>query len=83
MSTERILRIAAARRHAQSGSGRDIRRAALLTTGEVATAIGVSIGTLTNWEAGKTVPRGERSAKWAALLEELQRIASEPKPTAA
>lgn len=79
MGTERILRIAAARRHAQGGTGRIIRKAALLTTGEVAEAVGVTVGTVQNWEAGKTVPRGEAGVKWAALLEELQRVTAETK----
>lgn len=76
MGNERLLRMSAARRHARDGSGKKIREAALVTTGEVAEAVGVTTPTVVNWESGRSVPRGAAGERWATLLEQLERIAA-------
>jgi transcriptional regulator with XRE-family HTH domain len=78
MSTKAILSLVAARRHASSGSGRAIRQRANLSMNEVCAALGVTVGALSRWENGLTVPRGEPAVRWADLLSELERATKEP-----
>lgn len=77
MTTKAILSLVAARRHAQSGSGRAIRLRAALSMNEICAAIGVTIGALSRWENGLTVPRGEPAIRWADLLAELDAATKE------
>lgn len=65
------LRIAEGRRHAATGSGRQIRIRARLTLGDVATAIGTSEAAVSRWERKQRVPRGAWAAKWAIFLEKV------------
>lgn len=78
MTTKAILSLVAARRHAQSGSGRAIRLRAHLSMNEICASIGVSVGALSRWENGHTVPRGEPAIRWADLLGELEQATKEP-----
>lgn len=72
MNKQALLRLAAARRHAASGSGRRIRQQARLSLQEVADAIGVGLATISRWETGHRQPRGEAAIRWAELLTDLQ-----------
>ncbi|GAA2347207.1 helix-turn-helix transcriptional regulator [Dactylosporangium salmoneum] len=68
MTKEALLGVAAARRYAKDGTGREIRKRARLSMREVAATIGVSSPTLSNWEIGLTAPHGGPAVKWAELL---------------
>lgn len=72
-----MLRIAAARRHAATGTGRRIREAARLTGREVAEVVDVDVTTLHRWETGKSVPQGATAERYARVLEDLQRLVAE------
>ena len=71
METRDLLRIASARTHSRTGTGRQLRLAAELTKAEVASAVGVSEDTIRRWEEAKNAPRGIKAAKWADLLDQL------------
>lgn len=73
MTNSQILLLARARRLASSGDGQRIRTGADLSLSEVADAVGVNITTLWRWEHGERSPRGEPAARWARLLDELER----------
>lgn len=73
MNTQVILRIAAARAHAETGTGRSIREKSRLSLSQVAKAISVPKATLSRWETGDRRPSGEPAARWAQLLEELEK----------
>lgn len=73
MTTEQILLLTAARRHAADGSGRAIRQAAKLTLAEIAAAVGVSEPTVSRWEEGLQKPRTAAGLRWAELLRELDK----------
>jgi transcriptional regulator with XRE-family HTH domain len=77
MDTKRILRLAAARRHAATGTGRTIRQRANVSMREVAEAIGSSEPTLSRWETGQRQPHGEVAVRWAELLAELAALREE------
>ena len=47
---------------------REARQAKRFTQREVATRIGVSVQTLSNWETGSSSPKFENALKWAAVL---------------
>lgn len=73
MDTQELLGLQSARQHFDNGTGRGIRKAAGLSMGEVAKVVGVSEPTIWRWEEGKNRPRGAAAARWAALLDELDR----------
>lgn len=67
------LRIAEGRRHAATGSGREIRTRARLSLSEVAAAIGTSEVSISRWERRLRQPRGRGAANWAIFLEKVSR----------
>jgi DNA-binding transcriptional regulator YiaG len=71
VTPEQLLLLAAARRHAKTGTGKTVRTAANLSLAEVGAAIGADQSTVWRWENNKTQPRGERAANWARLLADL------------
>ncbi|HEY6115915.1 MAG TPA: helix-turn-helix domain-containing protein [Candidatus Dormibacteraeota bacterium] len=75
MTTKDVLRLAAARTHAATGTGRSIRMAAGLSVAEVAAAVGVAEPTVWRWEGAKSRPRGAAAIRWAELLDELKSTA--------
>lgn len=77
MDMDDIQRLAAARRHAAAGTGREIRVAAGISLAEVAGAIGVDESTVWRWEKRRSRPRGEQAIRWANLLERLRSSAAQ------
>jgi DNA-binding transcriptional regulator YiaG len=73
MDMEQILLLAATRLRTRDGTAKAIRERAGLSASEVARLLGVSQPTVSNWENGKRVPRGEPAMKYAELLIELDR----------
>lgn len=73
MTTQELLQLMAARRHAEDGTGRMIRQNAGLSMREVAEALNTTESRLARWETGQVRPRGAVGVKWVALLEELAR----------
>jgi DNA-binding XRE family transcriptional regulator len=65
-----------------SGKAREVRKRARLSQADVARAVGVDPQTVTNWEAGRRMPRGETAIKYATLLHELENVSQEEKPWA-
>lgn len=82
MTGQQVLRLFAARRYAETGTGRQIRTAAELTLAEVAAAVGTTESTLSRWETNARAPRGDAARAWAALLSELQAAAKKAKTAA-
>jgi DNA-binding XRE family transcriptional regulator len=78
VNTDHLLLLSAARRHAKRGTGYAVRVAAGLTLTEVARAVGADQSTIWRWENDKTQPHGERAARWAALLGELEAAGHAP-----
>lgn len=78
MDAQEILRLATARTHAATGTGRAIRQNARLSLGDVAGAIGVDQPMLSRWETGKRRPMGAPAVRWADLLTQLRRLEREP-----
>ncbi len=76
MTTEEILLLVDARRHAASGTGRAIRVAAELSMDQLAEAIGVTKPTIWRWEQRKHRPRGAAAIRWARLLADLSRTSA-------
>lgn len=72
MNTQAILRLAAARAHAATGTGRTIRQRHRLTLVEVADAIGIDQPMLSRWERGERRPKGEAALRWVDLLADLE-----------
>lgn len=62
------MQLSRARSLARSGEARRIRERARLTVREVAKGIGVDPATVSRWERGMTVPRGDQAARWESLL---------------
>lgn len=76
MDTRELLRLTAAKRHAESGTGRQIRLRAGLSLSDVAGAVGRSPVTVHRWERGKRSPRGTAAVLWADLLDALCEVES-------
>jgi transcriptional regulator with XRE-family HTH domain len=76
MNAQQTLRLFAARRYAETGKGRAIRRRHGLSMAEVAQAIDVPESTICRWELGRRLRlRGEGAIRWAELLGQLERAA--------
>lgn len=73
MATEDLLLVSKARLLARTGVAHRRRLDAGLSLREVAESLGISHGTLWNWETGRRAPRGLAAAEWARLLDELER----------
>ncbi len=71
MTNEGLLSLVAARRYAQSGTGKAIRLRAGLSMSQVGRAAGVSGQAVKNWENGICLPRGAAATLWVQLLDAL------------
>jgi DNA-binding transcriptional regulator YiaG len=60
-----------------SGRVRQIREQAHLSQPEIAHAIGTSSTAVSQWEAGRRMPRGPAALRYAALLDELDKACTE------
>jgi transcriptional regulator with XRE-family HTH domain len=63
--------IAWARQLGRNGGARIIRETAGFTGAEIARAGGWSPSTVSRWERGERVPRGDAAERWARLLRKL------------
>lgn len=77
MTSKDVLRLAAARTHAATGTGKAIRIQAGLSMAEVAKAVGVAEPTVWRWERGDHKPRGAAAIRWAELLHDLKALATQ------
>lgn len=59
------------RQLARSGGARAIREAHGFSASELARELGKSPSTVSRWERGERVPRGEAAEAWARLLRRL------------
>jgi len=71
MNNTDLVRLAAVRSLADSGRARSIRRAAGISLQEVANVVGVRASTISRWESGQRVPRGDAALRYARLLHRL------------
>lgn len=71
-----------ARELARSGEARRLRLAAPLSLGEMARAVGVSVATVSRWEAGERQPTGEGAVRWARRLARLAELEAARTPAA-
>ena len=60
-----------------SGRVRQIRERARLSQPEIAQAIGTSATAVSQWEAGRRIPRGPAELRYTALLVELDKAHGE------
>jgi len=63
-----IVFLIEAREAARSGRGAQLRRAAGLSQGEMAKALGLSGAAISRWEAGERRPAGDAAVAYARLL---------------
>ena len=61
-----------ARRLADSGAAREIRRQAKVPLADVAADLGVAPTTVWRWENGLRHPRGEIAERWLEMLGEIE-----------
>lgn len=61
-----------AREAARSGRGAAIREAAGLSRGELARAAGLNDATVSRYESGRRVPRGDAAVRYARILRRLE-----------
>lgn len=74
---ERLLGlIAEAHLFIQSGRARELREYTDLTLNDVAAAVGVTGATISRWECGLRLPKGERAARYARTLKALEKVAT-------
>jgi transcriptional regulator with XRE-family HTH domain len=64
-------RLQTLRERTVSGQAREIREAARLTQSDIARSVGVHFSTLSRWESGARLPRGQPALRYAALLDRL------------
>jgi transcriptional regulator with XRE-family HTH domain len=63
-------------RHAvRSGRAARVRRAAALSQGELAAAVGVTASAISRWETGSRLPQAEPAVAYARTLRRLERAA--------
>ena len=72
MSKDNLLQRSRARRALRPAVARALRREAQLSLAEMATALGVTDGTVSRWETGERRPRGVVADRYAALLRQLE-----------
>ena len=73
-NVERILDLSRLRDTVISGRAREIREAAHITQGDVASACGVTRGAVASWEAGRRLPQErELALRYLGLLDALER----------
>ena len=66
--------VVARRRLPAPAMAREIRLAAGVSQGRMAKELGVTSITVSRWEAGSRVPRGELLVRYVALLDELSSL---------
>jgi transcriptional regulator with XRE-family HTH domain len=66
-----LAKLATARDHALSGTGRLLRQSAGISLREMARAISVDPTTLLRWERGENRPRGAAAMRWQHELRQL------------
>jgi DNA-binding transcriptional regulator YiaG len=71
------IALAEVRLWAESGIARQIRERARLSEAEVAAPIGVTVPTVSRWERGLRIPRGQAALRYHALLKSLDKHAQE------
>lgn len=71
---EEILLLAVLRDSVRSGEARRVRESAQVSATEVAHALGVTPGAVTNWESGLRQPRGDLALRYAQLLQDLAKV---------
>ncbi|MHB1539280.1 MAG: helix-turn-helix domain-containing protein [Solirubrobacteraceae bacterium] len=69
--TEQALALAQGRIAASSGHARAVRLAAGLSLYDVARAIGTSAASVSRWESGVCLPRGELAVRYGGLVTAL------------
>ena len=74
VTVERILDLSRLRDAVISGRAREIREAAHITQGDVASVCGVTRGAVASWERGRRVPQERDAAlRYLGLLDALER----------
>ena len=75
---EDIAALARVRELTASGRARKLRKAARLSQGDIATALGTTLSAVSRWETGRTrVPRSH-AALYSRILDELERQTISP-----
>ena len=69
--TTKAERLQALRELTTSGKAREIREDARLSLSDIARSVGAHCSTVSRWESGQRLPRGEAALRYAALLERL------------
>lgn len=62
------MAVALARRYSRSGDARSLREELGLSVRETARAVSVDVSTVSRWERGLRVPRGEAAVRFGHLL---------------
>jgi DNA-binding transcriptional regulator YiaG len=73
--TSEAEKLQALRTRTTSGEARKIREAAHLSLSDIARSVGAHYSTVSRWESGGRLPRGEAALRYAALLERLAKAA--------
>lgn len=68
LELDKLALVANVRRACLAGNGRELRRAAGVSVGEAAAALGVDTATLSRWERGRQMPRAQRALDYANLI---------------
>jgi DNA-binding transcriptional regulator YiaG len=68
-------RLQVLRERTATGEAREIREAARLSQSDIARSVGVHFSTLSRWESGNRLPRGQAALRYAALLDRLSKAA--------
>jgi DNA-binding transcriptional regulator YiaG len=76
-AAEEVLSVAQLRADVLSGRARAIRERAHLTQAEVGRAIRASASAVTQWEAGRRLPRGRLAVRYASFLWDLDQATRE------
>jgi DNA-binding transcriptional regulator YiaG len=69
--TTKAERLQALRALTTSGKAREIREDAHLSLSDIARSVGAHYSTVSRWESGQRLPRGEAALRYAALLDRL------------
>jgi DNA-binding transcriptional regulator YiaG len=77
MKATQAERLQALRELTTSGKAREIREAARLTESEIARSVGAHYSSVSRWESGERMPRGQVAFRYAALLERLAKAKAE------
>jgi DNA-binding transcriptional regulator YiaG len=78
MRSQDAIRLAHARRLAESGRAEALRHTALLTLHEVARVCEVNHVTVMRWEKGERTPSGDAALRWVDFMAKLEAAFGEP-----